>query len=106
MKSVPKTPLTSDQYLFEISEIKANLTNQLTEAIKESAFDCYIYSNGKCVNFGDPSIDKFSYVPDFSEQQNDTTVQANKIAIECGKFLVEEILENTDDRTGLLETVE
>jgi hypothetical protein len=81
-KSAPKTPLTSDQYLFEISEIKANLTNQLTEAIKESAFDCYIYSNGKCVNFGDPSIDKFSYVPDFSEQQNDTTVQANKMAIE------------------------
>jgi hypothetical protein len=81
-KSLPKTPLTSDQYLFEISEIKANLTNQLTEAIKESAFDCYIYSNGKCVNFGDPSIDKFSYVPDYSEQQNDMTVQANKMAIE------------------------
>jgi len=81
-KSVPKIPFTSDQYLFEISEIKANLTNQLTEAIKESAFDCYIYSNGKCVNFGDPSIDKFSYVPDYAEQQNDTTVQANKIAIE------------------------
>jgi hypothetical protein len=81
-KSVPKTPQTSDQYLFEISEIKASLTNQLTEAIKESAFDCYLYSNGKCVNFGDPSIDKFSYVPDYTEQQNDTTVQANKMAIE------------------------
>ena len=81
-KAVPKVPLTSDQYLFEISEIKANLTNQLTDAIKESAFDCYIYSNGKCVNFGDPSINKFSYVPDYAEQQNDTTVQANKVAIE------------------------
>jgi len=81
-KAVPKVPLTSDQYLFEISEIKAKLTNQLTDAIKESAFDCYIYSNGKCVNFGDPSIDKFSYVPDYAEQQNDTTVQANKRAIE------------------------
>ena len=81
-KSVPKTPQTSDQYLFEISEIKAELTNQLTSAIKESAFDCYIYSNGKCVNFGDPSINKFSYVPDYSEQQNDTTVQANKRQIE------------------------
>jgi hypothetical protein len=81
-KATPKTPQTSDQYLFEISEIKANLTNQLTEAIKESSFDCYIYSNGKCVNFGDPSIDKYSYVPDFAEQQNDATVQANKVAIE------------------------
>ena len=81
-KRLPKTAQTSDQYLFEISSIKAELTEQLTDAIKESAFDCYIYSNGKCVNFGDPSIDKYSYVPDYSEQQNDTTLQANKVAIE------------------------
>jgi len=81
-KAVPKTPQTSDEYLFEISEIKANLTSQLTDAIKESAFDCYIYSNGKCVNFGDPTINKFSYIPDYAEQQNDTTVQANKQLIE------------------------
>lgn len=81
-KATPKVPLTSDQYLFEISEIKANLSSQLTSAIKESAFDCYLYSNGKCVNFGDPTIDKFSYVPDYAEQQNDATVQANKRAIE------------------------
>ena len=81
-KVKPSVPFTSDQYLFEISEIKARLTKQLTDAIKESAFDCYIYSNGKCVNFGDPTINKFSYVPDYSEQQNDTTVQANKKAIE------------------------
>lgn len=81
-KAVPKVPITSDQYLFEISEIKASLTGQLTDAIKESAFDCYIYSNGKCVNFGDPTNDKFAYVPDYTEQQNDTTVQANKVAME------------------------
>jgi len=81
-KTAPKTPQTSDQYLFEISSIKANLTEQLTEAIKESSFDCYIYSNGKCVNFGDPTIDKYSYVPDYAEQQNDTTALANKVAVE------------------------
>ena len=77
-KSVPHLPITSDQYLFEISEIKANLTSQLTDAIKESSFDCYIYSNGKCFNFGDPTNNKFSYLPDYTEQQNDTTVKANK----------------------------
>lgn len=81
-KALPKTPQTSEQYLFEISEIKANLTNQLTEAIKESSFDCYIYSNGRCLNFGDPSIDNFSYVPDYADQQNDATNQANKALIE------------------------
>jgi hypothetical protein len=81
-KAKPSVPMTSDQYLYEISEIKANLTAQLTEAVKESAFDCYIYSNGKCVNFGDPTKDKFSYVPDYSDQQNDTTVQSNKEMIQ------------------------
>jgi hypothetical protein len=81
-KAEPHVPMTSDQYLYEISEIKANLTAQLTDAVKESAFDCYIYSNGKCVNFGDPTKDKFSYVPDYSDQQNDTTVQSNKEMIQ------------------------
>ena len=81
-KAVPRYPQTSDQYLYEISEIKSNLTQQLTECIKESAFDCYIYSNGKCVNFSDPTNTKFSYVPDYNKQSNDTTVRANKIAIE------------------------
>jgi hypothetical protein len=81
-KSIPRVPITSDQYLFEISEIKANLTAQLTDAIKESAFDCYLYSNGKCVNFGDPTNSKFSYTPDYVEQQNDTTARVNKVEIE------------------------
>jgi hypothetical protein len=81
-KALPRVPITSDQYLFEISEIKANLTSQLTDAVKESAFDCYIYSNGKCVNFGDPTNEKYAYVPDYAEQQNDTTVRANKVAVE------------------------
>ena len=81
-KGEPKLPVTSDQLLYEISEIKANLSLQLTDAIKESAFDCYIYSNGKCFNFGDPTNTKFSYVPDYSNQQNDITVKANKRKIE------------------------
>jgi hypothetical protein len=77
-KTEPKVPVTSDQLLFEISEIKANLSKQLTDAIKESSFDCFIYSNGNCVNFGDPKSDKFAYVPDYDKQQNDTTVVTNK----------------------------
>ena len=81
-KGEPYVPVTSDQLLYEISEIKANLSLQLTDAIKETAFDCYIYSNGKCFNFGDPSNTKFSYVPDYSNQQNDMTIKVNKQKIE------------------------
>lgn len=80
-KSIPKVPITSDQYLYEISEIKADLAKQLTEAIKETSFDCYVYSNGKCFNFADPNVDYFSYVPDYAEQQNNTIVNANKKSI-------------------------
>ena len=78
----PKHTITSDEYLYEISEIKSKLTMQLTDAIKESAFDCYIYSNGKCFNFSDPTNDKFSYVPDYTEQQSDITAVINKQTIE------------------------
>lgn len=39
-------------------------------------------------------------------KKTESEQEKNKIAIECGKFLVEEILENTDDRTGLIEEVE
>ena len=81
-KGEPKVPITTDQLLYEISEIKANLSMQLTDAIKESAFDCFIYSNGKCMNFGDPKNSKFSYVPDYANQQSDVTVRANKKQIE------------------------
>ena len=87
-KQDPKKVITSDEYLYEISQMKANLTNQLTDIIKQSAFDCYIYSNGKCMNFGDPTNDKMSYVPSFLNQQNDATVKANKVAVEwTGKVL-------------------
>lgn len=81
-KRAPKVPFTSDQYLYEISEIKATFISQLTDLVKETSFDCYIYSNGKCVNFGDPTNTKFSYVPDYAEQQNDVTIKANKEKIE------------------------
>jgi hypothetical protein len=76
-KSIPHVPVTSDQYLYEISEMKLQLTNQLTDVIKESAFDCSIYSNGKCVSFAEPTKTQFTYVPDYADQQSDITVRSN-----------------------------
>jgi hypothetical protein len=81
-KSVPHVPVTSDQYLYEISEMKLNLTNQLTDIIKQSAFDCSIYANGKCVSFAEPTKTQFSYVPDYAEQQSDITIRSNIKKIE------------------------
>ena len=73
-----KKPITTDEYLYEISEIKGKLTRQLTDIIKESAFDCNIYNNGKCMSFANPTNKDFSYLPDFEQQQSDVIMQANK----------------------------
>ena len=77
-KGKVNTPVTSDQLLHEISEIKANLNIQLTDSIKETSFDCYIYGGEKCFNFGNPSSSTFSYVPDYKKQLDDNTTKINK----------------------------
>ena len=50
----------------------------------------------------------FGYFNEFTKKFNETEDKKDKdlIAIEAGKFLVSEILENTEDNTGLIETVE
>lgn len=91
-KDLSKTthlPVTSDQFLYEISTIKKTLIQQLTQSIKESAFDCFIYSNGKCMNFGNPNNDAYSFVPDYAEQQSDTTANINKQVVEMKGKVIE-----------------
>jgi hypothetical protein len=82
LSKIKKVPVTSDQLLYEISEIKASLSNQLTDAIKSSSFDCNLYNNGECVNYGETNNTDYSYVPNYSNQQNDSTVAANKRKVE------------------------
>ena len=78
LSKIEKVPVTSDQLLYEISEIKGNLTRQLTDSIKESSFDCQLYSNGKCVNFGEPNSSKFSYFPDYTKEEDDNNYKLNQ----------------------------
>ena len=78
LSKIEKVPVTSDQLLYEISEIKGNLTRQLTDSIKESSFDCQLYSNGKCVNFGEPNSSKFSYFPDYTKEEDDNSYKLNQ----------------------------
>lgn len=87
-------PVTSDQYLFEVSEMKAIVNKQLTDMIKESAFDCYIYGQSNCMNFTNPDINDFTYIPDYAKQKNDVMVQINKKRIEWKAVIIN--IENTE----------
>ena len=79
---------TSDEKLFEISNIKERLSSQLLTGIKEASIDCATYtkSNTKeglvCLSFGKPSVNDFSYNPDLFKDENDTVAAANKVTID------------------------
>ena len=79
---------TSDEKLFEISNIKERLSSQLLTGIKEASIDCATYtkSNTKeglvCLSFGKPSTTDFAYNPDLFKDENDTVAAANRITID------------------------
>jgi len=79
---------TSDEKLFEISNIKERLSSQLLTGIKEASIDCATYtkSNTKeglvCLSFGKPSVNDFSYNPDLFKDENDAVAAANRITID------------------------
>ena len=63
------TPLTSDQALYEISNIKEEINRQLLTAVKESAFDCALHARAgdkeplMCMSFGRPAPSMFTTTP-------------------------------------------
>jgi hypothetical protein len=96
-----KTPLTSDEKLYEISSIKEEITAQILKAMKEASIDCAIHSQissaksrqGKtreqiakeqlhCLNFGNPTVNEFSYNPSYTQDENDTVATLNKSMVE------------------------
>jgi Type III restriction enzyme, res subunit/Helicase conserved C-terminal domain len=91
----PKNIVTTDETLYEISQIKEKFVSQLTDIVKQTAFDCGIYGGQKCVSFGDVSSARFSYVPDYKKEQKDIVsrqneqrevVQVKKITIQGVEF--------------------
>ena len=83
-------PFTSDQTLFETSNNKKKIMNQLLENVKQSAIDCTIHSEekGKCFILDDSST--YTYNPNIKDDKEDkdrlTNVNTKKIK---GKKLVD-----------------
>jgi len=77
------TLLTSDETLYEISNIKKNTTNSILRAIKSSAVDCFLHnkSNSKegifCYSFGSPSVNTFTYKPNLNREEGDKVEEQN-----------------------------
>ena len=70
-----KTPITTDENLYELASVKQKINNQILNAIKESAVDCNLYSNTTkskddqlvCYGFGKVESNAFSSYPSFEK---------------------------------------
>jgi hypothetical protein len=79
-------PFTSDQALYEISEIKREISEQIITSIKETSIDCQLYQLGSkeglnCLRFGKDGIasnEAFSYKPNIKNESNDVIAELNK----------------------------
>ena len=85
-------PFSTDQYLFEIAQIKDAINKQILTAVKESAIDCSLYNNNPdeplvCYGFGKVSSNNFGSYPVFEVDRsqkpeiNVKTVKQELVAI-------------------------
>lgn len=65
-------PITTDEYLFELSNMKDDISKQILKAVKETAMDCSLHKSKHgakndeklvCYSFGKVSSNAFSTVP-------------------------------------------
>ena len=76
--------ITSDEFLYEISQIKENLNKEILENIKQSSIDCNIHSRYStkekinCFTIGNPDENKLMYTPDINKQEIDADMNLNK----------------------------
>jgi hypothetical protein len=79
------TPMSTDQSLYEISNIKERITRQILTAVKESSFDCMIHATAgakerlQCYTFGSGVGDEsLAYQPNIATEEDDKTKKLNK----------------------------
>ena len=93
------TPYTSDEALFEISNIKENINREIIHNIKEASIDCNIHTRFdgkeklKCFTFGTANPNTFSYLPSLSAEEDDTMAEKNIVAknIEAVELIIPKI---------------
>jgi len=79
------TPMSTDQSLYEISNIKERITRQILTAVKESSFDCMIHATAgskerlNCYSFGmGAGEESLAYQPNIATEEDDKTSKLNK----------------------------
>lgn len=89
-----KTPFTSDQALYEISNIKEDINKSILKSVKEASIDCILHmkddnkENLKCFSFGSPPPEKLTYLPSIEQEEEDEITRGNKAEQEIVAYKV------------------
>jgi hypothetical protein len=108
-----KTPLTTDESLYEIARIKDTINQQLLKSIKESAIDCSIYASSNasenlvCYGYGKVTSNDFGSFPSLEEdqhQKDDLNIRTEKLKLT--KLTISGIDYAVDRESGIVYDLE
>ena len=99
-----KTPVTTDETLFEIASVKDKINRQILKAVKETAMDCALYAGKNkdeplvCYGYGKIESNQFGSYPSFEQDRNEkmdlnvteTIWQASKITYKNKAYALKE----------------
>jgi hypothetical protein len=99
-----RVPFTTDQYLFEIAQIKDSITRQILTSVKETAIDCSLYNNNPdeplvCYGFGKTEPQSFASYPILERDAQEKPQQGKKETTKLGAVTYDGIKYAVDKST-------
>jgi hypothetical protein len=100
-----RVPFTTDQYLFEIAQIKDSITRQILTSVKETAIDCSLYNKNPdeplvCYGFGKTQAQSFASYPLLErDTQEKVTQNVKKTVLKLNAFKIGDTQYAIDKKT-------
>uniref|UniRef100_A0A6C0DQX9 Helicase C-terminal domain-containing protein n=1 Tax=viral metagenome TaxID=1070528 RepID=A0A6C0DQX9_9ZZZZ len=91
-----KTPITTDESLFEIASMKDKINRQILKAVKESAMDCSLYAGKNkdeplvCYGYGKVESNQFGSYPSLDKDMGEKSdLNVREVKVKLKKFKLE-----------------
>ena len=103
---------TTDEYLFEIAQIKDSINRQILTAVKETAMDCFLYNKNPdepliCYNYGSVTKNDFGSYPGFEvDKAYDPKLEVAKKTIELVTIEFEDVKYKMNKQTHIVYSME
>ena len=103
---------TTDQYLYEIAQIKNDINRQILTAVKETAMDCTLYNKNPdepliCYNYGSVTKNDFGSYPIFDvDKAYDPKLEVAKKTIELVNIELDGVKYKMNNQTNIVYSIE